>query len=86
MRGGDSMYHYYGYGLWWGFQFEPLLWIAFWVFVIFFVFGRHRHWERHQDSKKDMTAEEVLADRFARGEIDEKEYEKRLTVLKKHSK
>ena len=79
------MYNY-GYGLWWGFPFEPLIWAAFWLLIIFLIFGRHRRWDRHQDAKKDMTAEEVLADRFARGEIDEKEYEKRLAVLKKHSK
>lgn len=79
------MYHY-GYGGWWGFPFEPLIWLAFWIFVVYFIFGRKHRWERHPDSKKDMTAEEVLADRFARGEIDEKEYEKRLDVLKKHNK
>ena len=82
------MYHY-GYG-WWGFPFEPLLWIAFWLIIIVLIFGRwghHRRWDRyHHESQKDMSAEEVLADRFARGEIDEKEYEKRLTVLKKHRK
>lgn len=80
------MYHY-GLGWWWGFPFEPLIWIAVWILIIYLIFGRRHRWERyHGDSKKDMTAEEVLADRFARGEIDEKEYEKRLEVLKKHNK
>lgn len=77
----------YGYGYDLGFPFFPLLWLLFWVFVIFMVFGRKRRWDRHfHDSSKEMTAEEVLADRFARGEIDEKEYEKRVEVLKKHNK
>ncbi|HVA97041.1 MAG TPA: SHOCT domain-containing protein [Candidatus Acidoferrales bacterium] len=82
------MYHY-GFGGW-GFPFEPLIWVAFWLIIIFLIFGRwgrHHRWDRyHNDSRKDMTAEEVLADRFAHGEIDEKEYEKRLAVLKKHAK
>jgi putative membrane protein len=75
----------YWYG-WWGSPFETLIWLAFWLVIVFFIFGRRHRWDRHSDSKKDMGAEEVLADRFARGEIDEKEYEKRLEVLKKHSK
>lgn len=83
------MYHY-DFG-WWLFPFAPLLWVAIWILVIGFVFrviGRHRRWDRYYEmqSQKDMTAEEVLADRFARGKIDEKEYESRLEVLKKHAK
>ncbi len=77
----------YGYGYDFGFPFFPLVWLIFWVVVIFLIFGRKRRWGRyHHDSPKDMTAEEVLADRFAHGEIDEKEYEHRLEVLKKHRK
>jgi putative membrane protein len=82
------MYHY-GFGFW-GFPFFPLIWIAFWIIIIMLIFGRWgrgRRWERyHHESQKEMTAEEVLADRFAHGEIDEKEYEHRLEVLKRHSK
>jgi putative membrane protein len=77
----------YGYGYDWGFPFFPLLWLLFWVFVIFMIFSRRRRWDKHfQNSQKDMTAEEVLADRFAHGDIDEKEYENRLEVLKRHNK
>jgi len=76
----------YGFG-WWGFPFFPFLWILFWVVVIYFFFGHRRRWDRyHHDAPSDKSAEEVLADRFARGEIDEKEYEKRLEVLRKHAK
>jgi len=79
------MWHYgYGYGV--GFPFFPLLWLIFWVVVVFLIFGRKHHWEKHHTTQKDMTAEEVLSDRFAHGEIDEKEYEHRLEVLRKHSK
>jgi putative membrane protein len=78
--------HHYALG-WWGFPFFPLIWVAVWLVIIFFIFGRfghRRHWDRYNDSRKEMSAEEVLADRFAQGEIDEKEYENRLEVLKKH--
>lgn len=78
------MWHY-SYGWDWFFPFSPLLWIVFWLVIIFLIFGRRHRWDHsHRDSQRDMDAEEVLADRFARGEIDEKEYEKRLEVLKKH--
>jgi len=81
----------YNYGFdWWFFPFAPLFWTVIWIFFIVFIFrgfGRHRRWDRyHHESQKEMTAEEVLADRFAHGEIDEKEYEERLEVLKKHNK
>ncbi|AOR37241.1 hypothetical protein BFF78_22070 [Streptomyces fodineus] len=33
---------------------------------------------------QDRRAESLLAERFARGEIDEDEYERRLTVLREH--
>ncbi|MFJ6015872.1 hypothetical protein [Streptomyces sp. NPDC092952] len=32
----------------------------------------------------DRRAEELLAERFARGEIDEDEYRRRLTLLREH--
>lgn len=72
---------WYGYG-WF---FPGFFWIIIWIFIVIFIFrgGRHR-WEDRYDREKN--AEEVLADRFARGEIDEKEYEKRLEVIRKHVK
>lgn len=80
------MWHY-SYGFW-GFPFIPLLWLLFWFVVIFLFWGRPGRFRRYHDhdSHSDKSAEEVLADRFAHGEIDEKEYESRLEVLKKHSK
>jgi len=80
------MWHY-GFGFW-GFPFFPLLWFVLWIGVIYLFWGRgHRHGRYHQhETQQNMTAEEVLADRFAHGEIDEKEYEHRLEVLRKHSK
>ena len=79
----------WGYNMGWGlYPFIPFFWILFWFAVIYFFFGRGRRWHghMHDTSSKDKSAEEVLADRFANGEIDEKEYEHRLEVLRKHAK
>jgi len=56
----------------------------FWVFIIS-LFWRHGH-HLHDHTQKDKSAEEILDERFAKGEINEEEYSKRLTVLRKHSK
>ena len=68
-----------GYG--WGpgpwFLFFPLFWIAV-IFLLVFVFRRRPwgHWHGGSGAA-------VLSERFARGEISEEEYEKRLSVLRK---
>jgi putative membrane protein len=68
---------HWGPGGWW-FVF-PLFWVLFWGVVIFAVFRVRRGWGRwHQG----QSAEGVLAERYARGEIPEEEYRERLNVLK----
>jgi putative membrane protein len=78
----------------WLFFLIPLFWIL--VFVILFaIFGRRRRamwgayghgyghgygpWAQAQAAR---TAESTLAERFAQGDIDEKEYRARLEVLR----
>jgi putative membrane protein len=61
----------------------PLWFVLFWV-GIFFVFGffgrrRARAWHQWHGGR---SGEEVLGERYARGEIDESEYRKRLEVLR----
>ena len=78
---------YYGHaGGWW--FFAPLLWIGF--FILFFGVLRgffwRRHWRRHGHSYHSSSARTVLAERYARGEIDETEYRQRLSVLDGPSK
>ena len=52
------------------------LWIVLALVLRFGVWGRHRgHWSA------SVTAEGILAERFARGEITEKEYRDRIAVL-----
>lgn len=66
----------------------PFLWIFFWIFIIGFVFrGRGRWWHHHyESSSSDKSAEDILRERFARGEINEKEFKERLSVLKEQGK
>lgn len=66
---------YWHYGFLWG-----LPWILFWVFLVFFLFGRHRHFHGYHHEK---SAKEILEERFANGEISEEEFEKRMAILKK---
>jgi putative membrane protein len=54
------------------------LWIVFWVAVIVAVV-RLAPWRRRRDRRP--TASEILAERFARGEIDAAEYAARRDVL-----
>lgn len=63
----------------WGpwFLLIPLFWITLFV-VLFLVFGRR--W--HRRSAPGRQAETTLAERFAKGDIDEVEYRARLEVLR----
>jgi putative membrane protein len=62
----------------------PLWIVAVWV-GLFFLFGflfrrRGRGWHDHHAIQ---SAEGVLGERYARGEITEEEYQKRLDVLRR---
>jgi putative membrane protein len=63
----------------WGpwFLLIPLFWITLFV-VLFLVFGRR--WRRRANPGRQ--AETTLAERFAKGDIDEVEYRARLEVLR----
>jgi putative membrane protein len=62
----------------------------FWAFVITgvvlairYVVGGSGHANRRQTSGAGR-AEEVLAERFARGELDEDEFRRRMTAIREH--
>jgi putative membrane protein len=67
----------------------PLFWILL-IVALFAIFGRRRrHWMRNgfgpaswQHAQAAGGAESVLAQRYANGDIDEKEYRARLEVLR----
>jgi putative membrane protein len=70
---------HWGPGPWW--PIFPLFWVLLLGIVIFLVFRLRRggRWD-HKHS-----AEDVLAERYARGEISVDEYRERLTVLKERA-
>jgi putative membrane protein len=80
-----------------GFAFWPLFIIGhvFWfvvivLFIVFAIAGRRRRWARWGATgghygpwgHAARSAESTLAERFAQGDIDEKEYRARLEVLR----
>jgi putative membrane protein len=71
-RGGD-----WGPGPWW--PIFPLFWLLFIGVLIFVVFRFRRGGGRWHQAQ---SAEGVLAERYARGEISVEEYRERLNVLK----
>lgn len=79
------MFLHYG----WGFGFP---WFGFfWLFLVLFWlipgwrWRRHGHY-RHWHGTGEKSAEDILSERYARGEISHEEFEDRMTVLKKHTK
>jgi putative membrane protein len=61
-------------GGWW-FLFFPWIWIVLIVGAFFLFRGRRGRWHTH-------SAEEVLGERYAKGEISAEEYQQRLDVLR----
>jgi len=76
-----------GFGLGLFFVLIPLFWLTVLV-VLGAVFGRRWRRERFQHAgwaSPARSAEASLAERFAQGDIDEKEYRARLEVLRANS-
>ena len=81
-----------GWGFGWWFLFIPLFWILIIGLVIALVGGRRRrYWAQYGygpgawgpwAASGAASAETVLSERYARGDIDEKEYRVRLEVLR----
>jgi putative membrane protein len=71
-----------GPGAWW--PIFPILWLLFLVaiFTTFGFFGRRR-WGRMHAMHGQRAGEARLAERYAAGEIDEQEYERRLSTLRR---
>ncbi len=67
-------WHHHGWFPW--FPLVPLFFVGVWIFLFAFVF--RRRWRTGGPS-----AEAVLAERYARGEIDEPEFTERRAVLRR---
>jgi putative membrane protein len=85
-----AMMFWYGHDMsGWGWFGATLSMIAFWALIIAALVLLFRSLSRptagssqNVASRTPPSAEELLAERFARGEIDEEEYERRLRVLR----
>ena len=64
----------WGPGAWW--PIFPLLWLLLVGVLVVALFRRGARWQ------SSRSAENVLGERYARGEIGEDEYRERLNVLK----
>ena len=71
----------------WGYALMAVSMVLFWGVVILGIVALGRYLTRSSQSGAAVgaprrTAEEVLAERFARGEIDDEEYHRRLDTLR----
>jgi len=83
--------HPFGPGFGFLFFLIPLFWILL-IVALFAIFGRRRramwaaygghHYGPWAQAQAARSAESTLAERFAQGDIDEKEYRARLEVLR----
>jgi putative membrane protein len=68
----------------WGYAFMAVGSILFWALLIAAILALVRFTGRGQgDSAAPHVPEEILAERFAGGEIDEDEYHRKLEVLRR---
>jgi putative membrane protein len=75
----------YGSGMGvWGYTLMTISTVLFWALIIGGVIALVRYFARADRSTGDTRTapEQVLAERFAAGEIDEQEYQQRLDVLR----
>lgn len=69
----------------WGYALMTIVMIAFCALVIIAIVALVRYLGRgtgHTTTPRSSTPEQVLGERFARGEIDEEEYRRRLNALR----
>jgi putative membrane protein len=66
----------------WGMGFGWILMILFWALVILGVVGLFK-WSTGRSGTRSKTAREVLQERYARGEIDQQEYQEKMLDLDK---
>ena len=85
------MIYWDGDGLqWWGYLLMSLSMIAFWGLVIGGIVALVRYLGRAPEPSQTQavqpTPEQILGERFARGELDEEEYARRLDALRDNSR
>lgn len=65
-----------GYGMWGG-----LMMVIFWALIIGLIFLAVRGFSNRTDTETGQSAMDILRERYARGEIDEDEFERRRAKL-----
>jgi putative membrane protein len=86
--GGTAMMYWYGHDMgWWGYVGMAILTAVFWVLVLGSLVALVKYVTDRQHTQRETryeqaSAADVLASRFARGEIDEAEYRDRAAVLR----
>jgi putative membrane protein len=77
------MMFWYDHGMsGWGYGLMTAGTILFWALLIVGVILLVRYVTREQRTPRASTPEQILAERYARGEIDETEYRDRLATLR----
>jgi putative membrane protein len=77
------MMYWYGNGMGgWGYAVMMIGTVLFWAVAILGGVALVRHLARPAGTTRVSTAEQVLAERFARGEIDEDEFDNRRKALR----
>lgn len=77
------MMYWYGNGMGgWGYAVMTIGMVLFWAVAILGGVALVRHLTRPACATRASTAEQVLAERFARGEIDEEEFTERRKALR----
>ncbi len=66
----------------WGWFFMAVLMLAFWGGVVWMVTSGLRHGFKPSSAASTPAPEDILNDRFARGEIEVEEYHHRLDVIR----
>ncbi|MFD2421418.1 SHOCT domain-containing protein [Amycolatopsis pigmentata] len=84
------MMYWYGHGMGgWGFALMTVSQILFWALIIAGIVALVRYVGRRSQhtgsfGASRQTPEQLLAERFARGEISEEEYQRGLDLLRRH--
>jgi putative membrane protein len=82
------MMYWYGTGMGgWGYVLMTVNLVLFWGLIVGGIFAVVRHFggpgRAHQAvTWEQQTPEQILAQRFARGEIDEEEYHRRIAIVR----
>ncbi|HEX6345909.1 SHOCT domain-containing protein [Umezawaea sp.] len=77
------MMYWYGNGMnGWGYAVMTIGMVLFWAVAILGGVALVRHLTRPAGTTRGSAAEQVLAERFARGEVDQEEFEQRLKALR----